>query len=584
MPGMIDWQWLRGFCLLLLFLCLTLLPASCGDDQQGSVSDGSDATASANLTIRWHDTSVAQDSASLRAASLDCSGVVQVVCEVYDADGNWLVTGGPWDCEAGSGRVEGIPVGQDRIFVVLAEDNLGNILYQGETTGVSIETGQITQDVVIDAYLFVPTLSAPENGVQDVDLSAVSLEWEPVENADEYLVQVAKDADFETIMIDETTPAAVYAPSTLEPLTEYFWKICAVDIQTNTGADSEIRRFVTSDCTYTISQENNTFTNTGGTASIDVATPSSHCTWSASVSESWITVTSDSSGSGNGTVTYSVSANDGAARSGTITISGQPHTVNQEAGSCTYTISPTSRSVDNDGDAYNITVTATHSGCQWSTSEDHDWISLSPASGSGSGTVGVTVSANAGAARSGTITIAGQPHTVNQEAGPCTYTISPASRPVDSNGDTYAITVSATHSECAWSTSENEDWISLSPTSGSGSGVVRVTVSANPGAARSATITIADQDHTVEQAAAPCTYTISPDSRSVDSSGDAYNVTVSATHRGCRWRTSESEDWFSLSPTSGRGSGTVRVTALANPGVARSATITIADQNHTVNQ
>ena len=584
--GMIDWQRLRGFCLSLILLCLAVLPSSCGDDQQSSLSEGSDETASANLTIHWHDTSVVQDSALIRAASLDCQagGVEQVVCEVFDADGNWLVTGGPWACEAGSGRIERIPVGQDRIFVVLAEDDLGNIRYQGETTGVSIEAGQNNQAVVIDAYLFVPTLSVPENAAQDVDLSAVSLEWEPVENADEYLVQVAKDVDFETLTINETTPATVYAAPPLEPLTEYFWKISAVDMQTNTGADSEVRSFVTSDCTYTISPTSISFANNGGTASIDVTSPSSHCTWSALASASWITITSDSSGSGNGTVTYSVSANDGAARSATITIAGQTHTVSQEQGGCTYTISPASRSVDNDGGAYNVTVTATHSGCEWSTSENVGWISLSPASGSGDGTVRVTVSANTGAARSATITIAGRTHTVNQEEGPCTYTISPASQSVDNDGGAYNVTVTAAHSGCAWSTSANVDWISLSPTSGSGDGTVHVTVSANDGEARSATITISGQTHTVNQEEGSCTYSISPTSQTVGKYGRVYDVTVTATHSGCEWTTSENYDWISLSPTSGSGSGTVRVTVSAYDGPARSATITIAGRDHTINQ
>ena len=417
MPGMIDWLRLRGFCLSLILLCLTLLSSSCGDDQQGSLSDGSDETASANLTIRWYDTSVVQDLAPIRAASLDCQagGVEQVVCEVYDAAGNWLVTGGPWACKAGSGRIERIPVGQDRTFVVLAEDDLGNIRYRGETTGVSIEAGQNTQAVVIDAYLFISTLSVPENAAQDVDLDAVSLEWELVENADEYLVQVAKDVDFETIIINETTPATVYAVPSLEPLTEYFWKISAVDMQANTGADSEVRSFVTSDCTYTILPANNSFTNTGGTASIDVTSASSQCTWSVSASASWITITSDSSGSGNGTVTYSVSANARAARSATITIADQTHTVNQEEGPCTYyTISPASQSVSKDGDDYDVTVSTTHSGCEWSSSESDDWFSLSPTSGSGSGIVRVVVDPYSGVARSVTITIAGQNHTINQ--------------------------------------------------------------------------------------------------------------------------------------------------------------------------
>ncbi|HVQ36598.1 MAG TPA: hypothetical protein VMS31_03645, partial [Pyrinomonadaceae bacterium] len=44
-----------------------------------------------------------------------------------------------------------------------------------------------------------------------------------------------------------------------------------------------------------------------------------------------ITVTSGSSGSGNGTVNYSVAANSGALRNGTMTIAGQTFTVTQAA-------------------------------------------------------------------------------------------------------------------------------------------------------------------------------------------------------------------------------------------------------------
>jgi len=421
MPGMIDWLRLRGFCLSLILLCLTLLSSSCGDDQQGSLSDGSDETASANLTIRWHDTSVVQDLAPIRAASLDCQagGVEQVVCEVYDAAGNWLVTGGPWACQAGSGRIEGIPVGQDRIFVVLAEDDLGNIRYQGETTGVSIEAGQNTQAVVIDAYLFIPTLSVPENAAQDVDLSAVSLEWELVENADEYLVQVAKDVDFETIIINETTPATVYAAPPLEPLTEYFWKIRAVDMQANTGADSEVRSFVTSDCTNTISPTSQSVSYRTNAYDVTVSAAYSVCEWSTSQSDSWFSLW-PTSGSGSGTVQVTVLDNYGAARSAEITIAGQTHTVNQEEGPCTYTISPTSQSVSYLTNAYDVAVSTTHSGCEWSTFEGpgDPWFSLWPISGSGSGTVQVTVLGNRGAARSATCTIADQTHFINQEERP----------------------------------------------------------------------------------------------------------------------------------------------------------------------
>jgi hypothetical protein len=413
---MIDWLRLRGFFLSLILLCLTLLSSSCGDDQQGSLSGGSDQTVSANLAIRWYDTPVVQNLASIRAVSLDCQagGVEQVVCEVYDAAGNWLVTGGPWACEAGSGRVEGIPVGQDRIFVVLGEDGLGNIRYQGETTGVSIVAGQNTQTVVIDAYPFIPTLSVPENAAEDVDLEAVSLEWEVVENADEYLVEVAKDDDFETIVIDETTPATVYAAPPLEPLTEYFWKIRAVDMQANTGADSEARSFVTSDCTNTISPTSQSVDRNGDAYDVTVSTPYSGCEWSTSASDDWFSL-SPTSGSGSGTVRVIYLDNGGAARSATITIAGQTHTIEQEEGPCFYSISPTDQSVDDEGDRYEVAVSATHSGCEWSTSENEDWLSLRPTSGSGSGTVRVSYLDNNEAARSATITIAGQPHTINQK-------------------------------------------------------------------------------------------------------------------------------------------------------------------------
>ena len=58
------------------------------------------------------------------------------------------------------------------------------------------------------------------------------------------------------------------------------------------------------------------------------------CTWTAVSNASWITVTGGSSGNGNGTVSYSVAANTGSQRSGTITIGGKTFTVYQASG-CT---------------------------------------------------------------------------------------------------------------------------------------------------------------------------------------------------------------------------------------------------------
>ncbi len=71
---------------------------------------------------------------------------------------------------------------------------------------------------------------------------------------------------------------------------------------------------------------------------------SANVSWIATKTASWITITGDSSGSGNGTVTYNVLANTGPARSDTITVDGggitRNFTVNQAAlPATTYTVS-----------------------------------------------------------------------------------------------------------------------------------------------------------------------------------------------------------------------------------------------------
>jgi hypothetical protein len=84
----------------------------------------------------------------------------------------------------------------------------------------------------------------------------------------------------------------------------------------------------------------------------------------------------------------------------------------------------------------------------------------------------------------------------------CVYLISPTSRFVPIGGGTYSITVTTSNSECdaPWNASENVNWITItSGSSGSGDGTVRYEVSANNGPERTATITVAENNHTVNQ-------------------------------------------------------------------------------------
>ena len=102
------------------------------------------------------------------------------------------------------------------------------------------------------------------------------------------------------------------------------------------------------------------------------------------------------------------------------------------AGSCTYTIAPTSASVPASGGSGSVSVT-TQAGCSWTASSNASWISITAGgSGSGNGSVSYAVAANSGAARTGTLTVAGQTFTVNQAAAgsgfPYSYWLPSASR------------------------------------------------------------------------------------------------------------------------------------------------------------
>jgi len=85
-------------------------------------------------------------------------------------------------------------------------------------------------------------------------------------------------------------------------------------------------------CTYSISPTSRDFSSGGGAGTVSVTTQGG-CSWSAVEGVAWINVTSGSSGLGSGTASYSVAPNTGEFRSGTITIAGKTHTVNQQAGS-----------------------------------------------------------------------------------------------------------------------------------------------------------------------------------------------------------------------------------------------------------
>ena len=259
-------------------------------------------------------------------------------------------------------------------------------------------------------------------------------------------------------------------------------------------------------CSFAVAPASASFGQLGGSTSTAVTTTAG-CTWTAASNDSWISVTSGSSGNGSGSVSFAAAANLGAARSGSLTVAGRTVTVSQAAlvslPTCSYGISPGQLSAGASGASGNTVAVTTTAGCAWTASSNASWLTIaSGGNGNGNGTVVFGVDANSGIARVGTLTIAGQTFTVNQAAGaaaPCTYTVNPSTQTVGALGGSTSFTVT-TAAGCTWGASSQASWISItSGGSGSGSGTVNVAVGINLLGQRSGTVTIAGQSVTVSQ-------------------------------------------------------------------------------------
>jgi hypothetical protein len=344
-------------------------------------------------------------------------------------------------------------------------------------------------------------------------------------------------------------------------------------------------------CSYTLSSASQSVAAGGGSGSTNVTAPAG-CAWTGvSNNTSWLTVTSGASGNGNGTVAFSASSNPNtSARTGTITIGGQTFTVNQAATACTYALVPASQSVPAAGGTGSTSVT-TLAGCAWTgVSNNSSWLTVtSGASGNGAGTVAFSVSANPnGTQRNGTLTVGGQTFTVTQAPAACTYTLSSASQAVVAGGGTGSTNVTAP-TGCAWTgVSNGTPWLTVtSGATGSGNGTVAFNATANPNTSpRTGTITIGGQTFSVNQAAAACTFSVTPPSVAIASSASSGSATVTSP-TGCAWTgVSNNTGWLSVtSGASGTGNGSVVFSATANGNATqRVGTLMVAGQTVTVTQ
>ena len=333
-------------------------------------------------------------------------------------------------------------------------------------------------------------------------------------------------------------------------------------------------------CTYIVEPVSQTVGPSGGPRTVSVGAAAG-CPWTAASNAPWITVTQGTASSGPGIVTFIVGESSGPSRTGTLVVAGQTVTITQTAG-CAFTVAPLTQSVPASGGTGTISVQAPE-GCGWGARSNATWITVSGgASAFGNGTVTFTAAPTTGAARSGTIEVAGQIVTISQGQG-CTYAIAPESQSIDPAGGTGSVAVTAGDG-CGWTASSAVSWITITAgASGTGNGTVRFSVAATNGPSRSGALTIAGRTFTVTQGQG-CAFALSSTSTTVPQAGGSGSFDVQ-TAGGCAWTATSNAAWISVTEgAAGTGNGTVRFTAAANTGPARSGTITAGGRTFTIDQ
>ena len=334
----------------------------------------------------------------------------------------------------------------------------------------------------------------------------------------------------------------------------------------------------------------------GGEFTISVTT-NAGCAWTASSGAGFVAPVGATSVTGPGSVKFAVQPNDGAQRSGVVTVAGRGLTISQSSiapQTCEFNVTPTEVSAAASGGDITVTVTATSGvDCPRTASSNSSFIAVkSGSSGSGTGTVVLTLANNTGAARVGQVTVAGQAVTVLQDGFvACPFNVAPTQTTAPAGGGNVVVTLTSSNGpSCAWIAISQSSGLTVAPPSGgSGNGSVTLAVGANPGtAARTLTALVGGQQVRIDQTGSPvaCGFSISPASLQVTAAGGGTMVTIQNTQgTACQWSSLSSAPWINvISGAGGIGNGTTSISVQPNNGAARNGTVTIAGNTFSVQQ
>ncbi|MBR4654417.1 MAG: InlB B-repeat-containing protein [Kiritimatiellae bacterium] len=306
----------------------------------------------------------------------------------------------------------------------------------------------------------------------------------------------------------------------------------------------------------------------------------SSATWTAAVSDPWITLNATSGNVGY-PVAYTVSANTNVEqRTGYVYVSGWTHTVTQDG--VGGTISPESRTVEYNGASGTITVSAANN-IVWQARPNVNWINVTPTSGSGAGSVSYNVAPyDEVATRQGTLTVAGNTFTVFQYGR--RMKLSTYNETQNYETHVIPITVNAL-AITQWSVTPNNSWISVVDAgNGQGGDLVSIVIAENPSyKARTGTVKIGTETFTVTQQGRPTaalSFSVSPTASTASVEGANGLIAVTATP-DLPWTATSGANWLTVyaATATGAGNGNVVYSASPNPTLSqRTGNITITPE------
>jgi hypothetical protein len=225
--------------------------------------------------------------------------------------------------------------------------------------------------------------------------------------------------------------------------------------------------------------------NTTATLNIQA---SNNCEWIISWNESWIRSISPTKGRGNqnATITVTVNPSSSAERTGVITVRNTNGTINRNV---IITQSPNVESMElsvstlnfsSDAGYQDVTIT---SNTHWVITGAANWMSLNKTEGDNNGSVIITVTANPDKTeRQAVLTFTGsggitKQLTVKQQANTTTdFRVSPSNLTAEATASSVHCSING---DAQWTIVSNQNWATLSTTSGEGNATITVSIADN---------------------------------------------------------------------------------------------------------